>query len=70
MGSSVATTKKAPVATKSSLRIREGSLGVMMFSSQTDFGVLLKEFRTKVNLKGVKLNTNFGNKEGQKQQKV
>ena len=41
-----------------------------MFSSQTDFGVLLKEFRTKVNLKGVKLNTNLVHKEPQKQQKV
>jgi len=42
----------------------------MMFSSQTEFGVLLKEFRTKVNLKGVKLNTNIGHKAAQKQQKV
>jgi hypothetical protein len=41
-----------------------------MISSQTDFGVLLKEFRTKVNLKGVKLNTNTGHKEAQKQQKI
>jgi len=41
-----------------------------MFSSQTEFGVLLKEFRTKVNLKGVKLNTNIGPQEAQKQQKV
>jgi len=41
----------------------------MVFSSQTNFGVLLKEFRTKVNLKGVKLNTNSGTKEAQKQQK-
>jgi hypothetical protein len=34
-----------------------------MISSQTDFGVLLKEFRTKVNLKGVKLNTKSDHKE-------
>jgi len=42
----------------------------MTFSSQTDFGVLLKEFRTKVNLKGVKLNINTGHTAAQKQQKV
>jgi len=42
----------------------------MKFSSQTNFGVLLKEFRTKVNLKGVKLNTNIGDKEAEKQQNV
>jgi len=32
--------------------------------------VLLKEFRTKVNLKGVKLNTKIDDKEAQKQQNV
>jgi hypothetical protein len=51
VGSSAAITKKAPVATKSSLRINGGSLGDHGWKFH-DVGVLLKEFPTKVNDKG------------------
>jgi hypothetical protein len=50
VGSNVATAKKAPVTTKSSLRINRAPWGRGLVV--IDVGVLLKEFRTKVNDKG------------------